>query len=308
MIIDKEVKIKMNSKHISKYKNLGYECKVGEFLIINIEHLSKYSKCEINVSCDICSSMNKTIYINYTKLMEKFGMYRCFKCGKKQANSTMIIRYGVDNPTKCKEICKKISDKYHNKSDEEKNRMVIKQKETMFNKYGMWYRLTDEYKEKLIKHNLENYGVSDYRSTDEFKNKVKNTLIKKYGVEHVSHIPLKFKKSWFGNKMNGFHENSNLSYQGTYELDFLEKYHDRLKIEKINPIQYFLNENSHYYHPDFYLPEYNLIIEIKSSYTYNYDIDKNLAKKKYSIESGYNFMFIIDKDYTDLNSILGITY
>ena len=73
------------------------------------EDLPKYSKCEIDVSCDICSSINKTIYINYTKLMEKFGMYRCFKCGKKQANSTMIIRYGVDNPTKCKEICKKIS-------------------------------------------------------------------------------------------------------------------------------------------------------------------------------------------------------
>jgi len=184
MIINKEVKIKMNSKHISKYRDLGYVCEVGELSIIKIEDLPKYSKCEIDVSCDICSSINKTIYINYTKLMEKFGMYRCFKCGKKQANSTMIIRYGVDNPTKCKEICKKISDKYHKKSDEEKNRMVIKQKETMFNKYGSWYTLIDSYKEKLKKYNLENYGVSDYRSTDEFKNKVKNTLMKNYGVEN----------------------------------------------------------------------------------------------------------------------------
>lgn len=306
MIINKEVKIKMNSKHISKYRDLGYVCEVGELSIIKIEDLPKYSKCEIDVSCDICSSINKTIYINYTKLMEKFGMYRCFKCGKKQANSTMIIRYGVDNPTKCKEICKKISDKYHKKSDEEKNRMVIKQKETMFNKYGSWYTLTDSYKEKLKKYNLENYGVSDYRSTDEFKNKVKNTLMKNYGVENASHAPLNFKKSWFGNKINGFHENSNLSYQGTYELDFLENYYDKLNIEKIDPIKYFLNENEHYYHPDFYLPEYNLIIEIKSSYTYNYDIERNLVKKEYSIKSGYEFLFIIDKDYNNFELYIGL--
>ena len=58
---------------------------------------------------------------------------------------------------------------------------------------------------------------------------------------------------------------------------------------------------------DFYLPDYNLIIEIKSSYTYNYDIERNITKKKYSIENGYNFIFIINKDYSELNSILGIT-
>jgi len=51
--------------------------------------------------------------------------------------------------------------------------------------------------------------------------------------------------------------------------------------------------------PDYYLPDYNLIVEIKSSYTYNYDIEKNEAKKKASLENGYNFIFIIDKDYTE---------
>jgi hypothetical protein len=306
MIIDKEVKIKMNSKHISKYRDLGYVCEVGELSIIKIEDLPKYSKCELNVRCDDCNIENRVIYINYTKQKEKYGKYRCYECGRSQIKKTLFEKYGVDNPTKLKIFSQKISNSYNEKTEDEKIELLIKTKKGMFEKYGGWYTSTDEYKEKLIKHNLENYGVSDYRSTDEFKNKVKNTLIKKYGVEHASHVPLKFKKSWFGNKINGFHEKSNLSYQGTYELDFLEKYYDRLKIEKINPIQYFLNENSHYYHPDFYLPEYNLIIEVKSSYTYNYDLDKNLAKKEYSIKGGYNFIFIIDKDYNELNSILGI--
>ena len=47
-----------------------------------------------------------------------------------------------------------------------------------------------------------------------------------------------------------------------------------------------------------------MIIEVKSSYTYEYDLDKNITKKEYSIKSGFNFIFIIDKDYTDLNSTL----
>jgi predicted nuclease of restriction endonuclease-like RecB superfamily len=96
----------------------------------------------------------------------------------------------------------------------------------------------------------------------------------------------------------------NIDYQSTYELDFLEKYYDNIRIEKINPIKYFLNENEHYYHPDFYLPDYNLIIEIKSSYTYDYDLNKNLAKKEYSIKYGYEFLFIIDKDYKDFESYI----
>jgi hypothetical protein len=61
-------------------------------------------------------------------------------------------------------------------------------------------------------------------------------------------------------------------------LYFIEKYYNKVVIEKINPIQYKLNENNHYYHPDFYLPKYNLIVEVKSSYTYESDLDKNLAK------------------------------
>ena len=95
-----------------------------------------------------------------------------------------------------------------------------------------------------------------------------------------------------------------MTYQGTYELDFLEKYYNKITIEKIHPIQYKLNENVHYYHPDFYLPEYNLIVEIKSIYTYEYEIDKNLSKREYSLRSEYNFLFIIDKDYVKFEELI----
>jgi hypothetical protein len=55
---------------------------------------------------------------------------------------------------------------------------------------------------------------------------------------------------------------------------------------------------------DFYLEKLNLIIEIKSSYTYNYDLEKNLSKEKFSKLNGYNFLFLIDKDYNTFDEIL----
>jgi hypothetical protein len=56
----------------------------------------------------------------------------------------------------------------------------------------------------------------------------------------------------------------------------------------------------------FFIPEYNLIVEIKSSYTYNYELDKNQIKKDYCIKNGYNFIFIIDKDYLYFDNLLKI--
>ena len=45
-----------------------------------------------------------------------------------------------------------------------------------------------------------------------------------------------------------------------------------------------------------------IIVRIKdlSNYYYKLDENKNTSKKEYSISSGYNFLFIIDKDYTEL--------
>lgn len=308
MILDKIVYVKMNSKHISKYREMGYDCVVGELTPIKIEDLPKYSKSIVTVSCDICENNSILNYNIYNKSIDKNGFYRCVECGRESAKKTCLFKYGVDNPTKSKQISKKISINYKNKSESEKESMKENQKKTSFDKYGNWFVNTSSYKKKVIETSIEKYGVDDYRKSDFFKNKVKKTIFEKYGVDNISHMTHEFKKSWFGNKITGLHSSSNLKYQGSYELDFIEKYYNRLIIEKTNPIQYKLNENNHYYHPDFYLPEYNLIVEVKSSYTYEYDLDKNLAKKEYSIKGGFNFLFIIDKDYSELESILLLNF
>lgn len=69
-------------------------------------------------------------------------------------------------------------------------------------------------------------------------------------------------------------------------------------------IDYLFENKKKKYHPDYYLPVYNLIVEIKSTYTYEREKEKNEAKKEAAINNGFNFIFIIDKNYSDFINIL----
>lgn len=62
------------------------------------------------------------------------------------------------------------------------------------------------------------------------------------------------------------------------------------------------------YYPDFYLPERKLIVEIKSTMWYNKHLNINLAKQKQCILNGYNFIFIIDKNYEEFEKLLNLTF
>ncbi len=180
---------------------------------------------------------------------------------------------------------------------------LIKKEKVIREKYGVSsYTQTDDFKEKSKKTCISKYGYEFYQNSSLYKQKIIKTCLDKYGCVNVMQDRKIFEKQ--GKSSYRTNTYDDLDYQGSYELDFLERYYNKVRIEKINPVQYILNENIHYYHPDFYLPDYNLIVEVKSTYTYNYDLDRNLAKKEYSIKEGYNFIFIIDKDYNELDSFL----
>lgn len=75
-------------------------------------------------------------------------------------------------------------------------------------------------------------------------------------------------------------------------------------IEEGPTISYLFEGIDRKYHSDFYLPNFNLICEIKSEYIYNKEVKINEIKKESSIKSGYNFIFIIDKDYSNFIKII----
>lgn len=49
----------------------------------------------------------------------------------------------------------------------------------------------------------------------------------------------------------------------------------------------------HRYYPDFYIPKDNLIIKVKSEWTYNASLKINLLKEQACIKAGYNYNFLI---------------
>lgn len=93
-----------------------------------------------------------------------------------------------------------------------------------------------------------------------------------------------------------------VNYQG-YEniaLDELLKMHEETDIENdrkhIPNIKYMLKNKVHYYYPDIYIKSENLIIEVKSIYTYKQQLIKNITKSLAVKKAGYNFEFWIYMD------------
>ena len=74
------------------------------------------------------------------------------------------------------------------------------------------------------------------------------------------------------------------------------------KIENFRgTIDYFFEGKKRKYFPDFIIKEKNIVVEVKSLYTYEIEREQNEAKKEATINSGFNFMFIIDKNYDSLD-------
>jgi len=111
---------------------------------------------------------------------------------------------------------------------------------------------------------------------------------------------------------NGFiskkYKNTNIWYQGSYELNFLENYYNIFPNIKRGPtIKYFFKNKNRIYFPDFYIASLNLIIEIKSSYWYKVHKESILKKEKATIANGFNYIIIIDKDYNIFESSFLLT-
>lgn len=109
------------------------------------------------------------------------------KCKSKQTKNTCIERYGVDNPSKTKEVKNRISKHRKNilSDDEVKNEIFNKNKKTCLDKYGVdHYSKTDEFKEKFKSTSLKKYGVDNPLKHQDVIDKYKNTCLEKYGYDH----------------------------------------------------------------------------------------------------------------------------
>lgn len=182
-----------------------------------------------------------------------------------------LIRKNIIEFPKCKECANSVSwagasrlleycsTQCVNKSIERINKM----KKTKFAKYDDENFTNRELGRKT---SLKKYGDKNYNNPT----KQQETCLKNFGVRNPSQSPeiyKKIQKSLFTVKQ---YKNTNLQYQGSYELYFLELMDKKGFLREITtplPVPYILNDQEYIYNPDFQFRE--KIIEIKSTWTYN---------------------------------------
>lgn len=181
-----------------------------------------------------------------------------------------------------------------------------KYEKTCLEKYGLKnISQKDDIKRKKKETCLKNWGVDNPSKSKEIKIKKENTSLKNWGVKYCSqNKDILYKRIKNGVIIKKFF---NLFYQGSYEMDFLQRYYDKLKITNGFPIEYEINSEKHYYIPDFYLPELNLIVEIKSSWWLKRHYELCQIKENYA-KQNYNYIMILDKNYTEFEKILKIYF
>ncbi len=323
-------------KNISKY-NL-YTCSSKCSTIKKVKTCFENHGCEYpmqseKIKGDLVLYFNNKYGVNYPAMLKKF---------EEKKQETNFKKYGIrhqmhlnENIYKIKQTkLKKYGNENYNNIDKCKSTKLIRYNNEYYNnhnkyentciiKYGLkYYNNTKLYKSNCLK----KYGVENVFQHKDIKNKIRETNLKKYGIEYyqkTNEFKIKYKKTClykYGveSPMQAFeiHNKQQISsfkckrynmffYRGTYELDFI-KFCENNNIEIIKPdkVKYSKDGKIHYYFPDFYIPKYNLLIEIKSTYYFNLNKSTNLLKKEYSINSGYNFLFIMNKNYNELEKII----
>ena len=182
----------------------------------------------------------------------------------------------------------------------------LKRQETNFKTYGTKHpSQLDSVKQKMYDTNQLKYGCDLPTQNPDILAKINNTNLKNHGVKWNMQRPDVIKKMMkaqenvtYCHKKYVLPSGKIINLQG-YEPQFLDYIfkNNILKEDEIiphpNSIMYYKNHKKHFYYPDFYIPKWNLIIEIKSTWTLK--LDKNLKlKEKATIKNGFKYCRIIN--------------
>ena len=280
------LKCKCNEQFTKRFRDIAYYggafckecCRKNRSQKIKRTCLERYG--EINPSC--VKEFKEKKEESYLK---HYGMHpkKTAEVQEKYIN-TCLERYNTDNPAKVPEIKEKIKD-------------------TFDKKYGGHPMFDKTIKEKVKLTCIDRYGGYPAES-QEVKDKMHATNFKKYGchpsqtkevMERILHTSTSYKKYIMPSG-----ESRNIQGYEHFALDLLLKDYteDQIITDRSNipRIPYQLHAVQKYYFPDIYLPHMNLIIEVKSDWTYKINKEKTDLKGKSTIEQGYLYeLWIFDR-------------
>lgn len=267
------------------------------------EYFDKWVKEEGEGICKICGKETLLVRSDY-------GYKNC--CSRKCINIYSGIRtkeeifkkFGVENVYELEDIKYKCKQTKKERYGDEKYQNRERIEKTNMQRYGVKNPFeSPKIREKCYQKNLNNYGVKYNWQREDVKESIKQTCLKKFNCEHPSQNTEIFEKGLNTRFLIHKYKDTNVWYQGSYELDFLEKYYNKFNIQRGISIKYQCNGKNKVYHSDFYIQSLNLIIEIKSSWTLKID-DEIIEKKQATINNGFKYIMILDKVYDDLDNIV----
>lgn len=261
-----------------------------------------------------CSKGVRAIHIN--------GGF-CIPCAKKtkreRVEATCMERFGARVPAQNKDVAAKmIATAKKNGTSRSNPEYQKKQADAHEAKHGPGIRnpfQLESTKDKCKQHFQDKYGVNNPNQVPEIKRKGEATMEARHGKKHALQVSKFLSKSHataFRAKPFTFKTGETVSVMG-YEpeaLAILEEdgygFGDIVVGEEDVPeIQYNLNNKSHTYFTDIYIPSENRIIEVKSTRTLDIDIEKNRAKMAACMKKGYHTeLWIISTKGTIINQYI----
>jgi len=224
--------------------------------------------------------------IKETCLLKYGVMHHSRSLKVKQARKTTCLeKYGVENPlqsecvkSKSRKTC---LNKYGVEFSLQSKSSKDKSRKTCLDKYGVEHNSQSELiKDSKRQKSFKRYGVNNPSQSANIKEQKRQTCLKNYGVDNPTKnkdILEKARKSAKHTKPYMLPSGRIIHKMG-YEPQFLN-YVFQNKILSEDEIDYspkgikYLREDGteHYYFPDFYIPKWNLVVEIKSDYMMGLD-------------------------------------
>ena len=223
--------------------------------------------------------------------LERYGVEKPLQSQEIQNKykRTCLERYGVENPFRLDVIKDKIKETYLKRDGVEhpaqSQKIQDKMKQTCLDKYGVeCYLQSEEVRNKIKQTCLDKYGTENYTQSQEFQsrhdeiqNKVKQTCLNKYGVENYTQSSeFQSRHDEIQTKINNT-KRLNHTFSSSEIETLFSKYLDSQHIEYKR--QY--RSKEYPFNCDFYLPKYDLYIEIQASWTHGghpYDCDEETDK------------------------------
>lgn len=181
--------------------------------------------------------------------------------------------------------------------------ILAKRRETNLERYGTEEVLkSSKIQEQIRNTMIETYGAANPLQCEEIKTKKDKTCEERYGDKDIMHNPEIFEKvakNSFKKKDYTLPSGKVITYQG-YENVALDELLKTFKEEEVvNDVKqmpkfmYEFEDKKHRYYPDIYIPSQKRIIEVKSPYTYEKQLNQNHCKKEQVERDGYTFEFWI---------------